>query len=152
MSKPGNLDVLCKLTQQQLGDAAKLLRTHTQKLQQATQQLQQLLDYRNDYQQRAQQSLNSGVSASNYRNFVHFLDTLDQAISLQNKAIHQLDEAVAQARHHWHSKKRRLDAYEALQSRRAQAAQLLDKQREQRLSDERALRRSAIPTSFSAAL
>ncbi len=150
MAKTTNLDVLRDLARQQLSDAAVQLRDATDKRQQARQQLEQLHVYRHDYRQRAQQSLDSGMSASNYRNFVHFLDTLDNAISLQNKAISQLEDAVARARDEWRHKKRQLDAYEALQSRRNQAAQQQEKRREQRLSDERAIRRSAMYTSPTA--
>lgn len=151
MAKPTNLDVLRDLTRQQLDNASVQLRLVTDKLRQAHQQLEQLHIYRHDYQQRAQQSLNSGISASNYRNFVHFLGTLDNAISLQNKAIHQLDDAVAHARNDWQNKKRRLDAYDTLQSRRTQAMQQQENRREQRLSDERAMRSSTIHTLSTAA-
>ncbi len=151
MAEATNLDVLLDLARQQLDDAAVQLRTATDKLRQARLQLDQLHDYRHDYQQRAQQSLAAGLSASNYRNFVQFLDTLDNAISLQNKAVSQLDDAVAHARKTWQQKKRQLDAYDALKSRRAQVAQQQEKRKEQRLADERALRRPAPHTSLTAA-
>lgn len=151
MADSTNLDVLYELTQQQLDDTAAQLRKAIHGRDQAKQQLEQLHSYRHDYMDRAQLSLKGGLSASNYRNFVQFLGTLEDAISLQNKVVGQLDGAVAYARENWQHKKRQLDAYDALKARRAQAAQQQEKRREQRLSDERALSRSAMQTSLTAA-
>lgn len=151
MADSTNLDMLRDLARQQLDDAAVDLRTAADKLQQSRQQLEQLHEYRYDYQARAARSLDNGMSTSNYRNFVQFLETLDHAVSLQNKAVSQLDDAMAHARTTWQLKKRQLDAYDALKSRREQAAQQQEKRREQRLADERASRRSAMQTPLTAA-
>lgn len=151
MAESTNLEVLRDLARQQLDDAAVELRTAADKLRQARLQLEQLHGYRQDYQARAQQSLDTGMSASNYRNFVQFLETLDNAVSLQNRAVSQLDDAMAHARTAWQHKKRQLDAYDALKSRREQVAQQQEKRQEQRLADERASRRPAMQSPLTAA-
>ncbi len=150
MADTANLDILLDLARQQLDDAALGLRNAADKLRLAQEQRQQLDSYRHDYQQRAQQSLGAGVSASNYRNFVQFLETLDNAISLQNKTVSQLEDAMAHARSTWQQKKRQLDAYDALKTRRAHARLQEEKRKEQRQTDERASRRTVLQTSSTA--
>lgn len=144
MTNASSLDTLLKLAYDRLEQAGTQLREAVAAQQRAQQQLQQLQDYRLDYQQRAQQTQKNGLTASNYRNFAQFLGTLDQAISLQNKAVAQSDAKAQHARQLWMQQKRQCDAYETLQTRRAQQVQQREKRREQRQSDEFARSRPAM--------
>jgi len=143
MTDANSLIQLCELTQQQLDEAGQQLRRALDSGQQARQQLAQLHTYRRDYLGRAQQILRKGLSGTNYHNFMQFLAVLEQALTMQNTLVEQLEHGIVQAREHWQQKKRQRDALAALTARRARLAQQQEKRVEQRQTDERAARRAA---------
>ncbi|MFT0546666.1 flagellar export protein FliJ [Allopusillimonas ginsengisoli] len=80
-------------------------------------QLSMLHDYRLDYAHRLQHATQTGLPASSYQNFRKFLATLDDAISQQDRVVAHKDTGVLEGRQHWQSEKRRLNAFEALETR-----------------------------------
>jgi len=143
MTDANSLNQLCELMQQQLDEAGQRLRRALDSGQQAKQQLAQLRSYRRDYLGRAQQILRKGLSGTNYHNFMQFLAVLEQALTMQNTLVEQLEHGIVQAREHWQQKKRQRDALAALAARRTRITQQQEKRVEQRQTDERAARRVA---------
>lgn len=136
MQTNSSLPTLIDLARNHADDAAKALQQLNQERQNAQSQLNALHDYRLDYAQRLQQATEGGLSASNYHNFRQFIATLDQAISQQNKVVAQIDQKIEAGRQRWYAEKRRLNSYEALQSRQAKQQQAYENRKEQLASDE----------------
>jgi len=136
MSKTPALNVLIEVTHEALDEAAKAMQKAAAERDRAREQLETLHSYRLDYAQRLLQSTESGVTASNYLNFRRFLATLDDAISQQNNIVAQSETRLEAGRQQWYAEKRRLNAYEALDTRQRQQHALREARREQRASDE----------------
>lgn len=138
MSPETPLDVLINLTQDKLDEAGRALAELGTQRREAQGQLDTLDGYRSDYTRRLQDTTESGVTASNYHNFRHFIATLDEAISQQNRILAQIDTRIAAGRQHWHDEKRRLNSYETLKARQLSQLKAREQRREQRASDEAA--------------
>jgi len=150
MTDASVLGQLFELTQQQLDEAGQQLRRALDSGQQARQQLDQLHTYRRDYLGRAQQILRKGLSGTNYHNFMQFLAVLEQALTMQNTLVEQLEHGIVQAREHWQQKKCQRDALATLTARRSRLAQQQERRAEQRQTDERAAQQ-VVSSAFSAA-
>ncbi len=136
MSRIPALNVLIEVTNKAVDEAAKAMQQAASERDKAQQQLEMLHSYRLDYAQRLQQTAEGGVTASNYLNFRRFLTTLDDAISQQNSIVAQSESRLEAGRQQWYAEKRRLSAYEALQTRQQQQHAQREARREQRASDE----------------
>ncbi|WP_323017905.1 flagellar export protein FliJ [Castellaniella sp.] len=132
------LDVLINLTQDKLDEAGRVLADLAAQRREAQGQLKTLDNYRSDYTQKLQDTTESGVTASNYHNFRHFIATLDEAISQQNRIIAQIDIRIEAGRQQWHHEKRHLNSYETLKTRQLRQLATREQRREQRASDEAA--------------
>ncbi|MGB6242141.1 MAG: flagellar export protein FliJ [Castellaniella sp.] len=138
MNPNTSLDVLINLTQDKLDEAGRVLAELSTQRREAQGQLNTLDHYRSDYTQKLQDTTESGVTASNYHNFRHFIATLDEAISQQNRIIAQIDIKIETGRQQWHDEKRRLNSYETLKTRQLHQLRTHEQRREQRASDEAA--------------
>ncbi|WP_228255771.1 flagellar export protein FliJ [Pollutimonas thiosulfatoxidans] len=136
MAKHTSLPMLLDLARDGAAQAGKQLQTLTTERVNADQQLSMLLVYRQDYAERLQKATEIGLSASNYHNFRQFIATLDDAISQQNRVVAQIDARIEQGRQHWYAEKRRVNSFEALQSRERRLLQLRENRAEQLASDE----------------
>ena len=136
MSRIPALNVLIEVTNKAVDEAAKAMQQAASERDKAQQQLEMLHSYRLDYAQRLQQTAEGGVTASNYLNFRRFLTTLDDAISQQNSIVAQSESRLEAGRQQWYAEKRRLSAYEALQTRQRLQYARQEARREQRASDE----------------
>lgn len=136
MTKPSSLNTLIDLAQNSADGAARQLQELNSTRQDAEQQLATLQVYRRDYTERLQKTMSHGLSASNYHNFRQFIVTLDEAISLQNKALVQIKTKLESGREYWYEKKRRLNSYMTLLSRQARQQAESDNRSEQRTNDE----------------
>jgi flagellar FliJ protein len=136
MSKKPTLNVLIEVANEAVDEAAKNMQKAAAERDRAQQQLEMLHSYRLDYAQRLQQTTSAGMTAANYLNFHRFLHTLDDAISQQNSIVAQTESRLEAGRRQWYAEKRRLSAYEALQTRQMQQRALMEARRDQRASDE----------------
>ncbi|MEO6986068.1 MAG: flagellar export protein FliJ [Paralcaligenes sp.] len=136
MTKLSSLTTLIDLAQNNADNAAQQLQQLNNTRQDAQQQLNTLQVYREDYAQRLQKTMGNGLSASNYHNFRQFIVTLDEAISLQNKVVVQIDVRLESGRRNWYDEKRKLNSYTTLLSRQAQQQAIHDNRSEQRANDE----------------
>ncbi|MAL01983.1 flagellar export protein FliJ [Neopusillimonas maritima] len=136
MAKNSALTTLIDLTKDKTNDVAKQLQNLTSSRQSAHEQLETLHTYRQDYAQRLQQAMTTGLSAANYHNFRQFIATLDEAISQQNKVVAQIDANVELRKKEWVDQKRQLSSYETLLSRQERQAAQRENRIEQRTNDE----------------
>ncbi|MAK56424.1 MAG: flagellar export protein FliJ [Pusillimonas sp.] len=136
MAKNSALNTLIDLTKDKTNDVAKQLQSLTTTRKSAHEQLETLHTYRQDYAQRLQQAMSTGLSAANYHNFRQFIATLDDAISQQNKVVAQIDANVELRKKEWVDQKRQLSSFETLLSRQERQAAQRENRLEQRTNDE----------------
>lgn len=131
-----SLDLLVDLGQDHLQQAGQQLHSLNNQKQAAAEQLEMLHSYRQDYAQRLLEAGRTGLTMSNYHNFVRFIATLDEAIQQQNKILQKLDDKVSASRENWNEKRIRVNAYETLIERRQQRALKEQSRQEQIQTDE----------------
>ncbi|HYG43596.1 MAG TPA: flagellar export protein FliJ [Bordetella sp.] len=134
------LDTLIGLAKESTDEAARVLGRLNTERNHAEQQLSMLQDYRQDYLDRLQAAMRSGMSAADCHNYQRFIGTLDDAIGQQTAVLRQADTYLAQGRTHWQQQQRRLNSFDALADRERRALAVLETRREQRASDEFASR------------
>lgn len=140
MSHALPLAMLIELAQNKTDDASRRL-GQLQSLQTgARQKLALLQEYRQEYADKLQAQMRAGVPSARWRNFQHFIGSLEGAIEQQRAIADEADTRLAHGRTDWQQNKRRLSSFGTLAVRvRQQQARLLQ-QREQRDSDEHAAR------------
>ncbi|MCD0506173.1 flagellar export protein FliJ [Bordetella petrii] len=134
------LDTLIGLAKESTDDAARALGRLNAERNHAEKQLSMLQDYRQDYLQRLQNAMQSGMSAADCHNYQRFIGTLDDAINQQTAVLRQADTHLAHGRVHWQQQQRRLNSFDALAERERRALALAENRREQRANDEFAAR------------
>lgn len=134
------LDTLIGLAKESTDDAARALGRLNAERNHAEKQLSMLQDYRQDYLQRLQNAMQSGMSAADCHNYQRFIGTLDDAISQQTAVLRQADTHLAHGRVHWQQQQRRLNSFDALADRERRALAVAESRREQRANDEFAAR------------
>jgi len=87
MASPSALNTLIDLAHKETDEAAKQLGLALRIGDEAVQKLDLLLQYRNDYAERCQSNLTSGISTTHFNNFQMFMQKLDHAISGQQKVV-----------------------------------------------------------------
>jgi len=140
MTKPTPLTTLIGLAQDDVDAAAQRLGRAQRERDDAIQQLDALITYRDEYHARFTESARGGMPAGNVRNFQAFIDTLDAAIAQQRRLIEQAEARVEAAKPDWRKQKQKLGSYEVLQARNDAVEARDANRREQRDSDEHAAR------------
>ncbi len=130
------LDMLINLAKESTDEAARLLGRLSAERTNAERQLGMLHDYRQDYLERLQQAMTTGMSANDCHNYQRFIGTLDDAIGQQQNVLRQADENLAKGRLYWQQEKRKLSSYDALAQRELRAQAVVESRREQRANDE----------------
>jgi len=144
------LDTLADLARTKTDDAARRLGELQNAQLSASQKLDMLVRYRDDYYAQLQALTAKGLPSAKWHNYQAFLATLDGAIEQQRAIVAQADGRVDRGRDDWRQHKRRLNSFDTLVERVRRQEQLAQAKREQRDSDERAARgflaRAANPT------
>jgi len=141
MATQSALDTLIDLATKETDEAAKRLGRAIRTGDEAEQKLQLLLQYRNDYLDRFQASLQAGsLNAAAYRNYQLFLDKLDEAIKGQQRIVQDTQKRVGKERGAWQESERKRISYDTLAERALQARELKEARREQKQTDEFAAR------------
>lgn len=142
------LTTLIELAQNKTDEATRRLgqlqTAHTS----ATEKLEMLLQYRQEYLDQLQVQMGAGVPSAQLRNFRNFIATLDGAIEQQRAVTVQADTRLAHGRGDWQSSQRRLNSFDTLAGRVRQQETLLQHKREQRDSDERSARQFYLRASL----
>ncbi|MCP1508723.1 flagellar FliJ protein [Pseudomonas marginalis] len=152
-----SLHLLIELTAKARDVAARALAQSRAAEQLVINQLRALDQYQQEYRQNLQLELaKDGMSPSALTNYRGFLQSLEEAMERAQKSLERHRKQVAHHQITWMAQWRRVNAIEALLSRRAQQAQVRAGRVEQRQADELAsqLRRraAAFPTSIDSSL
>ncbi|WP_321861918.1 flagellar export protein FliJ [Pseudomonas paraveronii] len=152
-----SLHLLIELTAKARDVAARALAQSRAAEQLVINQLRALDQYQQEYRQNLQLELaKDGMSPSALTNYRGFLQSLEEAMERAQKSLERHRKQVAHHQITWMAQWRRVNAIEALLSRRARQAQVRAGRVEQRQADELAsqLRRraAAFPTSIDSSL
>lgn len=139
MSKSFPLATLLELSSRETETAAKHLSAANGRLFELEEKLQQLISFREEYQNQFRESVTVGLGASDWRNFHDFMDRLEAAIAQQGEAVELHRKVVVTAQGDWLDARRKQAGYEALRNRHVAVEQKTQAKREQREQDEQAL-------------
>lgn len=140
MTRSKRLEVVGEVLQDREDDRAKQLRAAEAAAQAEEQRLTELIGYRDDYQQSLVAKQRSGMSAPLLRDFQAFLAKLEQAIAQQRERVANARRARDGDHQSWREAATKSAAVDALVTRCRTEERKQEDQREQRASDERALR------------
>lgn len=121
-------------------EALGKLRQYQAALQHAQQQLQNLQQYRDDYQQQWINKGQTGVSGQWLMNYQRFLSQLEVAIEQQQKSLAWHENNVSLSQAAWQQAYARLEGLRKLVQRYLEEAQKAADKQEQKLLDEMAQR------------
>lgn len=148
-----SLDLLIELSTKARDVAARALAQSRTAEQMVIKQLQTLDQYQQEYRQNLQQALaKEGMSPSALTNYRGFLGSLEEAVERAQKSLERHRKQVAQHQLTWLAQWRKVSAFEALVSRRAQQEQWQAGRAEQRQTDEMASQLSRLIASFPSSI
>jgi len=104
-------------------------------------QLDQLLQFKADYEASLNEKSREGMTASQLQDFRLFLAKLDQAIAQQTRELHSAEEDLTEVRAQWIDKSQRKSALEHLVEERRKEQRRLREKAEQNEADERSMTR-----------
>lgn len=134
------LATLIELAQRKSDEATRRLGELQNAHLSATQKLEMLLQYRQEYLDQLHGQMQGGVPSAYVRNFQNFIGTLNGAIEQQRALTLQADTRLGHGRSDWQHTKRRLNSFDTLADRVRQQDMLASNKKEQRESDERSAR------------
>ena len=137
MAQPFSLQPVMDLARNGADAAAVRLGQAMQLAMDADRKLKTLLDYREEYQLKFQESMMTGIDIVGWRNFQLFLSKLDTGIEAARAQADRARSAAQRAQEEWQDQQRRLKAYGVLAERHERAEATRDARREQRESDDR---------------
>lgn len=143
MQKDFRLKPLLNLAQQRNDAAAKILGQLNQQHQSATDKLNLLIKYKQDYEARFQILMRNGLDKAALRNFQNFINRLDEAIAQQRELINQSILSVQAGRAEWLDARRQMQSFEMLEQRHEADIHKRAEKAEQKLHDEYAGRFAA---------
>ena len=120
--------------------AARLLAEVLGRLDQATEKLVELENYRNEYLQGLHYKTQAGLNSLQMQDYQVFLGRLDTAIRQQQQVQLGLEQEAGDARQNWLREKQRLGALDKLSDRHRQQEQAEHERHEQTEANEHALR------------
>lgn len=142
MAKQSALETLIELAQRETDDAAKRLGAALAAVEEAQQKLNMLLGYRDDYAMRLDAAQIAGITPMAYRNFVAFMDKLDNAINGQKDVIKHAEFKAGTEKAAWQASERKRLSYRTLNERAAINALKLENKMDQKQMDEHAARQA----------
>ncbi|WP_048308177.1 flagellar export protein FliJ [Halomonas sp. PR-M31] len=136
MATSSPLDTLITLARDSRDNAGVELSGLRRAQQEAKAQLDTLLQYRHEYRQKLQNTMESGIGPASWSNYQQFLRSLDDAIARSRQALSEREAQLTQGQLRWQTEQRRLSAYDTLVDRRDTAERQRVGRREQRMADE----------------
>lgn len=140
MATSSVLHTLIDLANKETDEAAKQLGIALSVIEEAEQKLDLLQQYRNDYAERCQSNLASGISTTQFNNFQVFMQKLDHAISGQQKVVSDANERATQARAAWLACEQKKMSFVTLSDRANKKEVRRELWRDQKQNDEHAAR------------
>lgn len=142
MAKQSALETLIELAQRETDDAAKRLGAALKAVEESEQKLTMLLGYRDDYAIRLEAAQVAGMTPMAYRNFIAFMDKLENAINGQREVIKHAQHRSAAEKTAWQASERKRLSYRTLNERAAINALKLENKMDQKQMDEHAARQA----------
>ncbi len=142
MASLSQLETLIDLARRDTDDAAKRLGAALKALDDGQQKLDMLANYRDDYAQRFQATMASGMTPMAYRNFQAFMGKLDSAILGQQEVVNFARERSERDKSTWQAAERKRMSYTTLETRAQEQALKLENKRDQKAMDEHAARQA----------
>ena len=142
MGNPTALETLIELAQRETDDAAKLLGLALKAVDDAEQKLQMLYGFREDYARKLDAAQLAGITPMAYRNFVAFMDKLENAINGQREVIKHAEYKSSTEKTAWQASERKRLSYRTLNERAAAEALRVENKRDQKAMDEHAARQA----------
>lgn len=142
MASPSALSTLIDLANKETDEAAKRLGAALRISEDATQKLDLLLQYRNDYAERCQSNMTTGISTVQLNNFRVFMHKLDNAIAGQKKVVLDAAQRSEQARTEWIACEQKKMSFVTLADRAHKEGTRRELWRDQKQNDEHAARRT----------
>jgi flagellar FliJ protein len=99
-----------------------------------------LHEYRQDYIEKLNKMLKTGIGAEAYQNFQNFFKKLDQAISGQQVVVESAKQQVKVQRESWQESQRKKLSYEVLTQRSDKRELKSEQKKDQKMMDEFAMR------------
>jgi flagellar FliJ protein len=121
-------------------DAAKALADFQQHLAQHQAQLQQLMTFRSEYQDKLYSAGQTGISGRSLHNYHSFLANIDASIAQSRQQLQGLEKVLQQKRASWVTQRAKSHALKEVISGYRVAQDKVSERREQTESDEQALR------------
>jgi flagellar protein FliJ len=135
------LQTLLDHSRHRMEAAERLLRMLMRKEAAARQRLQELQGYKSDYQARLTGGGAAGINILLLRDYYAFMVKLDSAIDHQESDVTQAQARWRTAHENWLALRQKVKAYETLAARHVNQEMRKQEQRDQRVTDETALRR-----------
>lgn len=143
MNKAFPLQSVLDLSQMKLDEATRRLGELISGEQHATQQLELLAQYRDEYHVRFLDAAREGLSRDQWRNYQAFLDRLDVAIGQAREMVARSHQATAAGQQDWLEKRGRVKAFDTLAQRHQARVIYAEGKLEQKVVDEHSSRRHA---------
>ncbi|MFK7974637.1 MAG: flagellar export protein FliJ [Halioglobus sp.] len=143
-NKMEKVAAVAKVVEQQLAvDLGHSVQSHAGK----RDQLDQLMQFKSDYEEMLAEKSKAGISAIALQDYRLFLSKLDQAISQQTQEVQSAEQNLAQVRAQWIDKSQRKSALEHLVDERRSERLRLREKNEQKETDERSMHRLEDPST-----
>jgi flagellar FliJ protein len=146
MSKPFHLQPLLDLSNLRLDEAARQLGKLIAGEQEASQRLELLTQYRDEYQTRFLAAAGNGLGPDAWRNYQHFLGRLDQAIEQARTMATASKQRTAAGQKNWLDKRGKVKAFDTLAQRHQVRLAYAENRQEQKQADEHTARRFGFVT------
>lgn len=141
MKRQFPLQSLLDLSQLRLDQAARQLGELISGQQEASQRLELLMQYREEYQTRFLASAQNGIGRDAWDNYRAFLARLDTAVAQAKEMVAASEQRTAAGQQEWLSKRGRVKAFDTLAQRHQSRVTYADSKQEQKAFDEHAARR-----------
>lgn len=140
MTKQFHLAPLQELSNLRLEQATRQLGQLIAGEQQASQRLELLVQYRNEYQAQFLAAAEKGLDPNRWRNYRQFLDKIDEAIEQARTMAAAARQRTAAGQKNWQDKRGKVKAFDTLAQRFRERIAYEEARNQQKLMDEHAAR------------
>jgi len=147
MPTHSSLSILIELVTREADQASIRLGMAIQAEEEASRKLALLEHYKENYNLGFKQNMAIGISIWKYRNYQVFLENIERAIASQQEVLRRTHDHVVTEREVWQVIERKRMSYKILDEQAAQRKLYAENKREQKLTDEHAMRQHQIRKS-----
>lgn len=122
--------------------AATELGRAQQQLQSQINRLNELLNYKNEYLSKFQQTGQNGIAVDRLQSFRSFLEKLELAVEQQKQAVKTAGELVDKRKHQWFTSRDKVKIFDNVINKIVDQEHKQEEKQEQKESDDRAQRSS----------